>query len=116
MLISVLSLAAIVVAAADVVDVPARRARNETYCGRAGRGSFRCRGRGRTKMCWADETCESNATRTRATPSRATPGERLWMTRVMAYTPFAVVVERDGWRRTDPIYVRGALIEQISKI
>ena len=96
MLISVLT--AIVVAAA------ADRARNETYCGRAGRGSFRCRGRGRTKTCWADETCQSNATRT-----HATPGEQLWMTRVMDYAPFAVVVEREGWRRTDPIYVRGAL-------
>jgi hypothetical protein len=82
MLISVL--AAIVVAAAAESDVilPARRARNETYCGRAGRGSFRCRGRGRTKMCWADETCKSNATH-----ARATPGEQLWMTRVMAYGP-----------------------------
>ena len=105
MLISVLRLTAIVVAAAgDVVDVPARRARNETYCGRAGRGSFRCRGRGRTKTCWADETCQSNATR-----ARATPGEPLWMTRVMDYAPFAVVVERDGWRHADPIYVRGEL-------
>ena len=82
MLISVLT--AIVVAAA------AGRARNETYCGRAGRGSFRCRGRGRTKNCWADETCKPS--------SRATPGEQLWMTRVMDYAPFAVVVERDGWR------------------
>ena len=86
MLISVLT--AIVVAAA------ADRARNETYCGRAGRGSFRCRGRGRTKTCWADETCKPS--------SRATPGEQLWMTRLMDYAPFAVVVERDGWRRTDP--------------
>ena len=86
------------------IVVAAAAGRNETYCGRAGRGSFRCRGRGRTKTCWADETCKSNATRT-----RATPGERLWMTRVMGMEPFAVVVERDGWRRTDPIYVRGAL-------
>ena len=93
MLISVLT--AIVVAAA------ADRARNETYCGRAGRGSFRCRGRGRTKTCWADETCKPS--------SRATPGEQLWMTRLMDYAPFAVVVERDGWRHADPIYVRGAL-------
>ena len=82
MLISVLT--AIVVAAA------ADRARNETYCGRAGRGSFRCRGRGRTKTCWADETCKPS--------SRATPGEQLWMTRLMDYAPFAVVVERDGRR------------------
>jgi hypothetical protein len=90
MLISIL---AIVVAAAA--------GRNETYCGRAGRGSFRCRGRGRTKTCWADETCKPS--------SRATPGEQLWMTRVMDYAPFAVVVERDGWRHADPIYVHGEL-------
>ena len=53
-----------------------------------------------------------------ASTSRSPTDERraYLMTRVMAYTPFAVVVERDGWRRTDPIYVRGALIEQISKI
>ena len=92
----IISVLAIVVAAAaeSDVDLPARRARNETYCGRAGRGSFRCRGRGRTKTCWADESCKSNATRT-----RATPGERLWMTRVMDYAPFAVVVEREARSR-----------------